>query len=302
MGSNDASPAFVSIVLTVRNEQAHIARLLESLAAQTPPFEIVLVDAFSRDRTFPIVEEFAHSHPGSVRAVQRAGSRGIGRNIGVGLARGELVAFIDGDCFADSGWLDILRRGFAASDVVAGRTVSVGTPQYGLLERVELFQRGSDVTFPSCNLGYRRTLFRTLGGFDPRFVTAEDIDLNLRAVGAGASIRYEPTAIVYHATRPNLLRFLVQAFWNGYGRKQLTEKQGALWSNYRLRRLLATQQSLTAWIRLVAALGGYGARLLTGFGKRLTPTTPVTPELEAGGTTPGPGAGPTGPSEGPRRA
>ncbi len=281
MGSSVAPPVFVSIVLTVRDEQAHLERLLESLLAQTLPFEIVLVDAFSRDRTWKISEQFSLAHPDLYRAVRRTGSRGIGRNVGVALAKGELIAFIDGDCFADSGWLDAVRAGFRESDVVAGRTVAVGSAQYGLLERVELFQRGNDVTYPSCNLGYRRSLFLKLGGFDPRFITAEDIDLNLRAVSSGSAIRYEADARVYHQVRANLLRFLYQAFWNGYGRKQLTEKHGALWGNYRLRRLVSHQRTVTAWLRLAAALFGYGARIVGGVGHRLDAPVPPTPELES---------------------
>jgi glycosyltransferase involved in cell wall biosynthesis len=305
LGSSAPPDPFVSIVLTVRNEEPHIGRLLESLLAQSPPFEIVLVDALSRDRTWPLVQAFAAAHPQLIRAVRCRGSRGVGRNVGVALARGQRVAFIDGDCFADSGWLDALRQGFAESDVVAGRTVAVGSAQFGLLERVELFQRGSDVTYPSCNLGYRRDLFLALGGFDPRFVTAEDIDLNLRAVEKGATIRYAPGAIVYHQMRPNLVRFLYQAFWNGYGRKQLTEKHGSLWGNYRLRRLLGQQRKAVAWLRLAGALSGYAARVFTGVGRRLTDTV-VPAELsglaEPGGAPRPPGVGPsTGPSIGPRR-
>ncbi|MCI4357810.1 MAG: glycosyltransferase [Thermoplasmata archaeon] len=281
MGSSGAPPAFVSIVLTVRDEQAHLERLLESLLSQTPPFEIVLVDAHSRDRTWAISQQFEHAHPLIYRGVQRRGSRGIGRNLGVALARAELIAFTDGDCFADSGWLDAIRAGFEHSDVVAGRTVAVGSAQYGLLERVELFQRGNDVTYPSCNLGYRRGLFLRLGGFDPRFITAEDIDLNLRAVETGVSIRYEPDARVYHQVRANLVRFLYQAFWNGYGRKQLTEKHGALWGHYRLRRLVTNQRTLTAWFRLVGALLGYGVRVFTGFGRRLDSAPAPAPEFDA---------------------
>jgi glycosyltransferase involved in cell wall biosynthesis len=279
LGSSAPAPPFVSIVITVRNEGRHLARLLESLVGQEPPFEIVLVDALSRDATWAIAQAFAAAHPGLMRCAQRDGSRGIGRNVGVALSRGEWVAFIDGDCFADSSWLRTLRRGFASSEIVAGRTVAVGSPQYGALERVELFQRGNDVTFPSCNLGYRRSLFLSLDGFDPRFITAEDIDLNLRAIATGATIRYEPDAIVYHQMRPTVIRFLYQALWNGYGRKQLTEKHGALWGNYKMRRLLSGQRTPTAWVRLVAALAGYGIRLVAGFGKRLTDAAPATPEL-----------------------
>jgi glycosyltransferase involved in cell wall biosynthesis len=279
--SSVAAPDFVSIVLTVRDEQAHLERLLESLLAQTPPFEIVCVDAHSRDRTWEISRQFVRAHPNVYRAVQRTGSRGIGRNVGVQMARGDLVAFIDGDCFADSSWLDAMRAGFRSSDVVAGRTIAVGSAQFSLLERVELFQRGNDVTYPSCNLGYRRALFLELGGFDPRFITAEDIDLNLRAVERGASIRYEPEARVYHQVRPNLVRFLYQAFWNGYGRKQLTEKHGALWGHYRPRRLLGHQRSVTAWLRMAGALAGYGARVFTGAGRRLDDSPPPTPGSDA---------------------
>ncbi len=266
---SEPAPPLISIVITVKNEGAHLAQLLDSLLVQEPPFEIVLVDAVSRDRTWAIAQEYARRHPGVIRVYQQTGSRGVGRNAAAAHARGEWIAFIDGDCFADSRWLATLRRGLAASPVVAGRTVVVGKPKYGQLERVELYESGYDVTYPSCNLAYRRALFAGLGGFDPRFVTAEDIDLNLRAVDAGAAIRYEEAAVVYHHVRANFVRFLYQAFWNGYGRKQLTEKQGNLWGRYRYRRLLSGQRSAIAWARLAAAMAGYLFRVVTGGDRRL---------------------------------
>jgi glycosyltransferase involved in cell wall biosynthesis len=271
----DPTP-FISVVITVKNEERHLGRLLESLASQEPPYEIVLVDALSHDATLSIAQGFERAHPGLLRIYRKYGSRGIGRNLGVLEATGEFVAFIDGDCIADSGWLKQLRSALTTTDVAAGQTSTVGNPAYGHLERVELYQQGSDVTYPSCNLVYRRALFTQLGGFDPRFITAEDIDLNLRAVRRGVHIAYVPEAIVYHQVRENLLRFGIQAFWNGYGRKQLTEKQGSLWGNYRYRRLLAGQRSVIAWARLVAAFAGYFTRVLTGGGRRLTPTPPPT--------------------------
>ncbi len=271
MGSEPTDRAFVSIVITVRNEELHLGQLLDSLAPQEPPFEIVLVDAQSRDRTVAIAERFAAAHPGLLRIVVRPSSRGGGRNLGVREARAPYVAFIDGDCFADSAWLARLRDHSDPLVVVGGRTTTVGKPRYGALERVELFQGGYDVTFPSCNLLYPRALFDTLGGFDTRFITAEDIDLNLRAVQFGASIVSEDGAVVFHHMRGNFVRFLLQAFWNGYGRKQLTEKHGNLWARYRLRRLLAGQKGFIAWARLAAALSGYAVRMLTGAGRRMTP-------------------------------
>jgi len=270
LGSNPTAPALVSVVITVRNEAPHIGHLLDSLVSQDGPYEIVLVDAQSRDGTRERAEGFAQRHPGLLRVFERRGSRGVGRNLGVREARGEWVAFIDGDCFADSQWLAKLRAAFPKGPVVAGRTVTVGRPRFARLERVELYEEGYDVTYPSCNLAYRRELFERLGGFDPRFITAEDIDLNMRAVLAGAAIAYAPDAVVYHHVRTTLVRFLMQAFWNGYGRKQLTEKQGRLWSRYRVRQLISGQKGLVAWLRLTAAIAGYATRVLTGGDRRLT--------------------------------
>jgi glycosyltransferase involved in cell wall biosynthesis len=275
LGSNPSEPSLVSVVITVRNESQHIGQLLESLVAQEGPVEVVLVDAQSRDGTREAAEAFAARHPGLLRVYERPGSRGIGRNSGVREARGEWLAFTDGDCFADSQWLRYLRKGFARSAVVAGRTVTVGKPRYGQLERVELLQEGYDVTYPTCNLAYRRELFERLGGFDPRFITAEDIDLNMRAVLSGATITYVPDAVIYHHIRTTFLRFLIQAFWNGYGRKQLTEKHGRLWPRYRVRRLISNQKGVMAWMRLTAALAGYATRVATGRKRRLTPGTPT---------------------------
>ncbi|MCI4352449.1 MAG: glycosyltransferase [Thermoplasmata archaeon] len=287
MGSSPPNaPPFVSIVITVRNEAPHLPELLDSLLRQAPPFEIVLVDARSHDGTPALAKEYARRHPDRVRVFERSGSRGIGRNEGARRARAPWLAFIDGDCSAHSDWLAQLRSGLADSPVAAGRTIVVGPPAYANLERVELYQGGNDVTFPSCNLGYRRSLFLQLGGFDPRFITAEDIDLNLRAVQVGARIQYVPGAVVYHRTRPTWFRFLYQAFWNGYGRKQLTEKHGTLWGNYRFRRLLHGQRSVLSWARLVAALAGYFTRVMTGGGRRLDGPPPPFNAPSAAGAGP----------------
>jgi glycosyltransferase involved in cell wall biosynthesis len=275
LGSESPARPLLSVVITVRNEEAHLGQLLESLAVQEPPFEIVLVDAESRDRTVAIAEAFGARHPGLLTILQRPGRRGVGRNTGVAAARGLYVAFTDGDCFADSQWLSALRAALAPGVVVAGRTITVGKPRYGSLERVELFQGGYDVTYPSCNLAYERERFDRLGGFDTNLITAEDIDLNLRAVAGGARIQYEPRAVIYHHMRENFLRFLLQAFWNGYGRKQLTEKHGNLWVRYRVRRLLAGQKGAIAWARLVAAFVGYLFCVVT---RRTAPSpTPAAP-------------------------
>ncbi len=258
----------ISVVITVRNEEKYISYLLDSLVIQEQPFEIIIVDAHSTDRTRDIVKEYQDRYE-FIHLYVKGGSRGAGRNYGVSKATADYVAFTDGDDLVNPFWLKAIRKSFEkGADVVAGRTLYIGYGPWEKLERVELFYKGFDVTFPSCNLAYRKSLFEEIGGFDTWFMTAEDIDLNIRAVSHGACIEYNPDAIVYHRTRDSFFSFAKQAFWNGYGRKQLTLKHGKLWGKYKPQNMFnPSQMSFWGTIRLGFAFMGYMACKL--YGERL---------------------------------
>jgi glycosyltransferase involved in cell wall biosynthesis len=51
-----------SIVTTVRNEERNLPPLLESIVIQEPPLEVVIVDAYSADRTRDIARSFAERY------------------------------------------------------------------------------------------------------------------------------------------------------------------------------------------------------------------------------------------------
>jgi glycosyltransferase involved in cell wall biosynthesis len=247
----------ISVVTTVRNEERNLAALLDSLLVQEGPFEVIVVEAYSEDKTWDIAQDYARLNPEKIQAFRQGGSRGVGRNFGVAKAKGERVAFIDGDCIASPAWLKEMRAGAHKGPVVAGRTVLMGYRPFAELSRVELHLHGSDVSYPSANLLYDTALFRRIKGFDPRFHTAEDIDLNYRAVEAGASIFYAEKAVVYARARDTFFAFFRQAFWNGYGRKQLTLKHGALWGHYSLQGLFVDYTSVWYLVRLGLGFLGY---------------------------------------------
>lgn len=245
------------MVISVRNEERNIGPLLDSLVIQEPPLEILVVDAFSGDRTRQIVRQYSKEYD-FVDLIIRGGTRGRSRNFGVQKSKGDAVAFIDGDCIANPFWIKHLREKLrAGAPIAAGRTVQIGYRPFEELERVELYYRGSDVTFPSCNLAYRREVFDAIDGFDERFLTAEDIDLNLRALQAGYRIEHEPKSIVYHRTRGSYYDFFRQAFWNGAGRKQLTLKHGVLWRNYQPLEMAKHDHNFWSMARISFALLGY---------------------------------------------
>jgi len=256
----------ISIVSTVRNEGRNIAHLLDSLVVQEGPIEILIVDAGSEDGTPDVVRQYEKKYD-FIRLSFHGGTRGAGRNFGIKQARGEAIAFIDGDAIANPFWIHELRQGLQTTDVVAGRSIQIGYRPFEELERVELIVRDVDVTYPSSNLAYKKKVLNEIGGFDASFVTAEDIDLNLRAVLAGHSIAFRSNAIVYHRTRDSYFDFVRQAFWNGVGRKQLTLKHGRLWHAYRPFEMARQKTNFLSLLRLATALLGYGAYKLFG-GKR----------------------------------
>ncbi|MHB8604305.1 MAG: glycosyltransferase [Thermoplasmatota archaeon] len=251
---SDAQTA--SVIVTVRNEARHVADLLDSLVVQEGPLEIVVVDAASTDHTADIVRSYQQKYD-FVKLFVHPSLRGEGRNFGVAHSTGELVAFIDGDCIANPFWLSSLRRQLRRSDIAAGRTIQIGYWAFEALHRVELRVKGMDVSFPSCNLAYRKDAFAHAGGFDDAFHTAEDIDLNFRAVERGYRIDFADNAIVYHRARDTFAKFLKQAYWNGYGRKQLTLKHGRLWGSYKLRNMLHGAGNPWGFLRLASASAGY---------------------------------------------
>ncbi len=246
----------ISVIITVRNEERNIGDLLDSLVTQEGPLEIIVVDAYSTDRTREIVEGYENRYD-YIRYFLKGGSIGEGRNYGVQQSVGEAVAFIDGDCIANPFWLKNMRDELRRSTVVAGKTILIGFHAFEDLERVELIYKGYDITFPTSNLGYDKTFFQSIGGFDEWFITAEDIDLNLRAVDAGAGIAYREDCVVYHRTRSSFYKFFKQAFWNGAGRKQLTLKHGRLWNNYRPTEMFKREANFWSFSRLAMALLGY---------------------------------------------
>jgi glycosyltransferase involved in cell wall biosynthesis len=246
---------FISVVLTIKNESANIQKVLDNLIVQQPPFEIVLVDAESTDDTQQLINNYAKDHS-EVKLFIHKGSRGESRNFGVRQAAGEVVAFTDGGCTADKNWLQAIRDSISEGfDIVAGKTVDVGS--FTDIKRVKIMINDYDITWPSCNLAYKKMIFEKIKGYDSAFITAEDIDLNFRAIEQGATLINNEKAIIYRESAHSITGLMHQSFWYGYGRKQLTEKHGKLWKKYSAQQMMQTQLTFPGLIRNFFGLLGY---------------------------------------------
>ncbi|MCD6461701.1 MAG: glycosyltransferase [Thermoplasmata archaeon] len=250
----------ISVVTLTRDSEDYIGDLLDSLTYQSmQPHEVLVVDCNSRDRTREIVASYMERFP-YVKFINRPATKGVSRNAGVKAATGDVVAFIDSDAIANALWIEELNKSFEeGADVVAGREVRLGYEGWSKLKRVSIYHKGQDISYPSVNLAYRKELFERIRGFDPWFKEAEDVDLNYRAVDAGAVIVYNPRAIVYHRARETFKAFFKQAFWYGFGRKELTLRHGSLWSEYHVVDMLKIGKDESIWkiIRLAVGAMGY---------------------------------------------
>ena len=92
----------VSVVIIFLDEERFLAEAIESVRRQTlDRWELILVDDGSRDRSGTIGRQAAASDPHRIRYVRRdeGENRGMSasRNLGLSLAQGRYVAFLDGD-------------------------------------------------------------------------------------------------------------------------------------------------------------------------------------------------------------
>lgn len=218
----------ISVVVPVRDGAASLTALLDSLAAQTlraGAFEVVVVDNGSRDDAAAVVAARA----GAVVVRESWANRGLARNRGVAVARADLIAFTDGDCLAEPGWLAALLRCLeSGAPLVAGPVrLDTGQPpsRYERLELLWRFAQEEHVRASgwaaSANLGIRREAFEAIQGFDRRYEQiGEDVDLCLRAQAAGHRLAYCAEAAVHHAAETELGPILRRAFRHGFSSAQ----------------------------------------------------------------------------------
>jgi mycofactocin system glycosyltransferase len=275
----------VSIIIPVRNRPDEIAACLNSLKNLEYPqdkLEIIVVDDASEDRTPSVVSQF----PARLIALEERHQASFCRNLAAREAKGDILAFIDSDCLADSLWLRELVPTFEdpAVGVVGGLVDSAGRrknlDRYEKVKsslRIALWFKRSEVDqksfyVPSCNMLTRKSLFRGLGGFLAELHVGEDVDYCWRAEDTGYQVEYRPMGRVYHKHRNRLKDFCFRRF--DYG---MSEPLLQLRHPQRPKKILLSPAASLFWLFGVlgtiagspAVAGLCGAVVLADFARRL---------------------------------
>jgi GT2 family glycosyltransferase len=209
--------AQLSVAISTRDRPDALERCLQSLAAgEVLPNEVIVVDQSLNEETRLVVDRFRRHDIGMIYLGQEPLGLAISQNTALAHASYPIIAVIDDDCVADRKWLATIEQAFASIKdlaALAGRVLPQepeGDRVYPVSSRTSTVRRdfsGKAVPWPigsGNNFAVRWEWFERISGCDERLGPGSpgkggmDMDLFYRLLRAGASIRYEPEALVYH--------------------------------------------------------------------------------------------------------
>ncbi len=237
------------IVCTYTKERLNdVLKCLHSLLDQTTkPDEILLV----LDPVDELVQFYEERIPNNVKIVR---SHGFGlseaRNTGLKVARGDIIAFIDDDAWADKYWLENMLKNFEDKEVwvVGGKIVPVfdkKRPKW-LAEELDWIvgctykampKNKSEIRNPiGANMGFKREAFKIAGYFrsevgryGKKLLSGEEAEfaMRLKKLKPNVKIIYDPSVIVYHRvpeSRATLKYAFKRAYYEGYSKAILSRE------------------------------------------------------------------------------
>ena len=217
----------VSIVVPVRDAREDLPQLLAALAALDWPAaarETIVVDDGSADDTAALLAR----EP--VTLIREPESRGpyAARNRGARAAKGDWIAFTDGDCAPKPDWLRKLFADPIGDDVGAlvGEVLALETAtpvqrfieSRGFMRHAVTLPHKALPCFSTANVAVRRELLLALGGFREDVRYFGDMDLSWRLqIERGAALSFRPDAVVLHRHRRSVSGLWRQAVQHGQG-------------------------------------------------------------------------------------
>jgi GT2 family glycosyltransferase len=219
------APFAVSVVVNTLNRRDALERTLVALRQQTyQRFEVIVVNGPSVDGT----DEMLRAYQDRARVVEcTAAALGPSRNVGIGSAAGDIVAFTDDDAIPRANWLESLVAryddpivaavGGPVFDVPLGQvewslcTCSrLGVPNTDSEGPVDRYLGvGADplAYLPGCNMSFRRHVLEEIGGFNSLLTaTYDDVEACSRVIDKGYRIHVLKDALVDHYRAPNAVR------------------------------------------------------------------------------------------------
>lgn len=215
-----------SVVINTLNRACLLRNAIDGLRHQRhDSFEIIVVNGPSKDQTEAFLANQSDVRSGRCPEANLS----MSRNIGIAMARGDIVAFLDDDAVPEPAWLTRLEIGYRAKRVGAvGGYIRDHTgvryqsrvtvcDRLGDCEGFEAatsvgLEKGGDrpwrfLSPTGANASFRRSALLEIGGFDETFAYfLDETDVNIRLLEAGWEVRFVPGAEVHHKYAPSAQR------------------------------------------------------------------------------------------------
>jgi GT2 family glycosyltransferase len=229
----------LSVIVASYESGRTIEACLESLRNQRTdwPFEVIAVDSGTDGAARLIEKRFPEVK--LCRSSERKFC-GAARNWAMGIARGEIVAFLDADCVARPDWVETLCAAHETVVPVIGGAIANGNPEslVGWAAYFCEFSRWMPGTPPQwlddiagANISYKRELFDRYGPFIEG-TYCSDTEYHWRLGRDGIRLRFEPSSVVAHRNIERLRQFLGHEFDHGrsFGRVHRSAKGFSFWT------------------------------------------------------------------------
>lgn len=107
----------LSIIVPVYNAEKYLEKCLDSLVSQTiDDYELILINDGSTDNSQQIINDYVNQYPELIRTkTVENGGQGRARNIGIDMARGDYLGFVDSDDWVDTSMYQRLYTAAAES-------------------------------------------------------------------------------------------------------------------------------------------------------------------------------------------
>lgn len=231
------SPVDVSVIISAFNRGEGLRETLQSVLTQDcggARYEVIAVDNNSTDNTSEVIASFiASGHTNLRHLFEPRQGVSYGRNTGIRVARGSIIAFTDDDVVVAPDWIQSIARCFdqyPAVDYVTGKMLPIfDAPPPAWLTResrgpVVLRDRGEQPLFsePGCffpgwataNIAFRRAVFEQVGLFSGEFPRGQDLELIIRVWRAGGRGMYAPDVRVSHRIAADRLTKAYHRMWH----------------------------------------------------------------------------------------
>ncbi|MDF7641293.1 glycosyltransferase family A protein [Bifidobacterium sp. ESL0784] len=198
----------VSIVIPAYNEQDRIVSCLTNAVCQSvAPYEIIVVDNKSNDRTCELVQRFIDrcSDSSCVKLVHQDKEQGLipTRNFGFSVAKGDVYGRIDADCMLKPDWVEVVTKIFERDPSAMGATgpavyYDMPAKHLGLqgdnkVRKVTYRADNDKVLLFGSNMAVRANAWEKIKGKvcrDKADIMHEDIDISLHLLDQGLKTVY----------------------------------------------------------------------------------------------------------------